>query len=126
MVQAALRGKKMRKPKNRSLTLRTLHREIKIFRTPQLMSLLKVKAAGGADFQHAYSFSGCRLCLKLQQIDHCVIPAAATHFRSRLQASTDGRTQRRTKQLAALLRIQLNAGRIGGLAMRHTRNRRRN
>ncbi len=87
----------MRKPKNRSLTLRTLHREIKIFRTPQLMSLLKVKAAGRADFQQAYSFSGRRLCLKMQQIDHRVVPAAATHFRFRLQARTDSRTQWRTK-----------------------------
>lgn len=106
----------MRKPKNRSLTLRTLHREIKIFRTLQLMNVLKVKAAGWADFQQTYSMLGCRLCFKLQQIGHRLFPATAAHFRSRLQACADGRTQWRTKQLAALLRIQLNAGRIGRLA----------
>ena len=64
--------------------------------------------------------------LQFRQDRQSLFPAGTAHFGSRPQRTAHRRTLRRPKDPTAELPVQIHAGDSGGLAFRHSRNRRRN
>lgn len=115
----------MRKMRSRYLTLRTLHNRQSKNNLRVLNATLYLQASGGRKASAASAKSGRGVRFQLQQIDHRVAARGAAHIARRLQTGADRRPQRRAEQFAAQIGIKLNARGIGGFALRHTWDGRR-
>lgn len=62
--------------------------------------------------------------LEVNQVGNSLLARAAAHLGRGLKAAANFRPQRRAKQLTAQPLVELNAGRVGGLALRHAGDRR--